>query len=106
MTRSERRKLAKAARELASAFAEERGPVLCNGSYCTCAAGEVARRAGYADSLERADIGNEIADLIPLPPNESVFVNLISEATEREISGLRGAVVFPLLALADELESR
>jgi hypothetical protein len=100
MTRAERLKLAKAARELASEFAEGRGPELVPWTWCGCACAKVVERAGFNNAY-----GHAAEDL-------AVFAgdtrgngdDLISMATRHEASyGDTGAVVFPLLWLADEL---
>jgi hypothetical protein len=98
MTRAERLKLAKAARELAGEYAEGRGPELEMWSWCGCAAGQVFRRAG----IDNPD-GKEAAAI------DMDFGCILTGATARHLGKhydpLPGAVVFPLLALADELES-
>lgn len=100
LTKSQRRKLAKAARELAMEFAEGRGPELNPYSFCGCAAGETVRRAGIKD--------NDVGDF-------ANWMEWDAFSLARPLSGGTfharhhddpGAVVFPLLWLADELEAQ
>lgn len=100
MTRADRLKLAKAARELASLYARGRGPKLWPYSYCGCILGQVFKRAGIPneDGSAAARLEIELGDAT------------LTKATLHEVgtdySGrIPGAVVFPLLWLADELES-
>lgn len=110
MTRIERLKLAKAARELASEFAEERGPALDKYDYCGCIMGQVFRRAGIANPYPgnpAADLERELDDKHRAcgdypDPTQATFHEVGTVWTAR----IPGAVVFPLLWLADELESQ
>lgn len=100
MTLQERKKLAKAARELASLYAEGAGPELRTFSWCGCAAGQIFKRAGIGNTEE----GSEAAHL------DFVLDCILTGATARHNGEgghdrIPGAVVFPLLWAADELES-
>lgn len=101
-TKVQKRRLAKAARELAGEYAEGRGPELSNQDFCGCAIGQVlygGQRARWL-SDERSTAFNL----------DVKTHGILSEATGRELGHfdgepVPGAVVFPLLWLADELEA-
>jgi hypothetical protein len=103
VTRAERLKLAKAARELASEFAEGRGPKLRGMDYCGCALGLMFKHAGIPNGHK--------GDPAYFLERDFLRSAMISDATLHEIGTaytehIPGAVVFPLLWAADELESR
>lgn len=110
LTKKDKRKLAKAARELAGEYAEERGPELEASTWCGCAAGQV---------FKRADVPNKMTDATDyrMPSaflDIDLFESTLTIATARQVYGsfvngkagkpIPGAVVFPLLYLADVLE--
>jgi hypothetical protein len=107
MTRAERWKLAKAARELASDFAEGRGPPLNPSNWCGCAAGQIFSRAKVLNNTDCDDFATPAENL------DGRLNGILTEATDRELgchgfrteARLPGAVVFPFLWAADELES-
>lgn len=111
LTKKDKRKLAKAARELAGEYAEGRGPALNPDSYCGCGAAEVVRRSAILPQTTRR---KKIADVaygidIMLLDTGHAWVGLVSEGTTRQFNyfddmRLPGAVVFSILALADVLE--
>lgn len=105
LTKRDKRKLAKAARELASAFAEGRGPRLSNDDFCGCAIGQVLYGG---DRSKWASDEHSTAFYLDLATD-----GILTEATGHELGHeigiggrIPGAVVFPLLWLADELEPR
>lgn len=108
LTKRDKRKLAKAARELAGEYAEGRGPELNPGSWCGCAAGQVFIRAGVSNEASRTEWST------PAEVLDYRFGSILTDATNRQTADgawsghppVPGAVVFPLLALADELEAQ
>lgn len=105
---SKEQRLADAAREIAMEIASGRRLKLDPNTYCGCAAHYVVVRAGFADP--RGGLANDLAwvqDYGDADQRNAAggFANPISEATWHETHGLRGALVFPLLALADDLEA-
>ncbi|HEY2848328.1 MAG TPA: hypothetical protein VGI97_00495 [Gemmatimonadaceae bacterium] len=104
MTRTERLKLAKAARELAGDVAEGNVPVFEPYNYTRCAIGEVLRRAG----IDNPYPGNEARKVEEQFCDGGLGAVDLSQATFHEVGTdysehIPGAVVFPLLWLADEL---
>lgn len=103
MTRAERKKLAKAARELASDFAEGRGPEVTNAtSWCNCLAGVLVKRARVAESVLPSWVDNMVDGALS---NATSFAEAIPHWTKEEVLHEPSAPVFPLLWLADELEA-
>ena len=111
LTKTEKKRLAREARALAMECVNGKIPKLSWHSYCGCAAHAVAVRAGYTGATAEA-VAEEVAGYQPFDLDDRKpvgfpqgFFHLIDEATYYESTGeQRGAVVFPLLALADALE--
>lgn len=100
LTATTRRRLARAARSLASDFAEGRGPRLDKSNFCGCAAGETFKRAGLAN------VNGQPAEKLDEKIDHELTYATCAEVGDLYFGRDRvpGAVVFPLLALADELE--
>lgn len=111
LTTAERKRLAKEMRGLAMQCVAGSAPDLDPASWACCSIGESLVRAGIADRGHdnlfdwfAVQIARELDALLPAAA-ESDFIGVVSEANYLQARGeLPGAVVFPLLALADEVE--
>lgn len=107
LTVNQKRRLAIAARGLASDIVEGRGPPLIHYDYCGCAIGEILKR-GLGLHKDEIDKYTELAEEIDLllPDDAPYFYGegLVSAALRHDPTG--AALPFPLLALADVLDAQ
>lgn len=105
LTKKQRKRLAKEARRLSGRIAEGAAVRLQAVTWCNCGIGHVMSKAGLpvggqhpaGVTMDRIELAEDLDDLVG---------GLISEATDATVyEKMRGALAFPLLALADAVEA-
>lgn len=109
LTKAQKKRLAKEARKLSLQIAAKGPPdTLSNSSWCRCGMGHVMQAAGivpFADPLTDRKPTVRYGEFWPIASRLDGDVDdMISVATALGEGGMDGALVFPLLYLADVLE--